>query len=134
MFEKSLADKFQKIFEVARVTYDQPAPDDREQDVLFVEVHDSKNQIKDGKAQAKVTGKAFMFSESSKLPFGYFSKAIKEHAADTKDLFFYEIEENTKLHQNIQQRGFSFIYFFNSQYDPDLGTLNSLELDIEVTE
>lgn len=133
MFEQALIEKFQKVFEVKKVTFDTPAPDDHEQETIFIEVALSKNVIKDGKAMARVQGKAYMFAEHEKLPYGFFSKAIKEHADDTKDLFFYEIEENTKLHHNLSQRGFSFIYFFNSQYDPDLGTLNSIELEVSET-
>ena len=58
-----------------------------------------------------------MFGNNDKLTFGYFSKRIaKSDPEDTKSLFFYDIESNTKRFQNIVQRGFSFIYFFNSQY------------------
>lgn len=139
MFEQDLQDKFKKIFGVQRVSYDHPAPDthdgqpqSEEQETIFIEIDETKTSFKDGKVYAHVTGKASMLAQNDKLPFGYFSKCIFEHSDDTKDLFFYQFEENQRLRNNLVHRGFSFIYFFNSQYDPNLGTLTSIDLDIEV--
>lgn len=135
MFEKELADKFQRIFGVKKVTYDTPelkADAVREQECLFIEIEDSTNQIKDGRAKAMVTGNAIMVARSEKLPFGFFSKSIKQ--ADpvlTKDLFFFDIEKNVPRFRDIVQRGFSFVYFFDSQYDPAVGTITSVTTTIE---
>ncbi len=141
MFEQTLSDTFQKVFEVQKVSYDHPAPDthdgqpqSEEQETLFIEIDESKTWFKDGMQFAKVTGKAKMLAQNDKLPFGYFSKCIASHPDDTKDLFFYEFEDNQRLRNNLVHRGFSFIYFFNSQYDPNLGTLTSIDTDIEVDE
>src|ERR1044072_854154 len=124
MFEATLIDKFKKIFEVQRVRFDHPgatndqdAPGTNEQGTLFVEIEKSDNRIRDGIQHAKVTGKATMIAPNDELPFGYFSKCIARHGADTKDLFFYEIEENTRLHHNLVVRGFSFVFFFTGEYD-----------------
>lgn len=131
MFEQELADKFKKIFEVGKVTYDLPAVDTKEQEILFIEITESKPSIRDGNATAQVKGKGHMFAESGKLPFGFFPKGIAKHPTDSRDLFFYDFEENTRLYENIVERAFSFVYFFNSQYDPALGTLTSVNFDAE---
>ncbi len=127
MFEKTLADKFTTVFQPTWVRYDQPG-ESHEQDVLFIEVDNCKSTFKDGRIFCKITGKASMFSQAEKLPFAYFSKAIAQHPDETKDLFFYDFEENTRLFQNIVQRGFSFVYLFNSQYDPATGSITTITL------
>lgn len=130
MFEKTLEDKFKKIFGVKKVTYDQPS-DLKEQECIFIEVEDSKNQIKDGRVCMMITGKAVMFGNAEKLPFGFFSKAIKQaDSSDTTDVFFHELETNTRFYRNLVQRGFSFVYFFNSQYDPKIGSITSVAVSI----
>lgn len=134
MFEKELSDKLKQIFNVKKVTYAAPS-DSREQDCLFIEVEDSRNAIKDGEALAMVSGNAVMFARNDKMPFGFFSKAIRQ--ADptlTKDLFFFDIEKNTLRYQDIVQRGFSFVYFFRSQYDPEVGSITSIDLTVEEQE
>lgn len=131
MFEQALADTLKEIFEVKKTSFDMPG-DAKEQDCLFIEIDDSNNVIKDGRALAKVSGKAYMNVVNSKLPFGFFSKAIKQ--ADktlTKDLFFYDIETNTIRYRDLVQRGFSFVYFFDSQYDPAIGTITSVDITVE---
>lgn len=131
MFEKELADKFKAIFPVKKVTYDTPG-ESREQDCLFIEVEEPKFTFKDGRAIATVTGNAVMFGRNEDLKFGFFSKAIAgAPAALTKDLFFSDFESNTQRFRDIVQRGFSFTYFFNSQYDPAIGTITSVDVNIE---
>lgn len=130
MFERSLADKFKKIFDLSKVTYDLPG-DSQEQEVIFVEVVTSKNSMKDGRFIAKVTGKIRVFCNIEKLPYGYFTKKILEaNKADTKDLFFYEIEENNGTFRNIAERTMSFIYLFDSQYNPDIGLIENFSSDV----
>lgn len=129
MYEQTLSDTFKRIFQIKKVTYDKPS-DSQEQECLFIEVKESRNTIKDGSQKAVVTGEAIMYAQSDKIPFGFFSKKIAQASFnDTKDLFFHEIEVNTKTYQNIVARGFSFVYFFNGQYDPNLGNITSVELE-----
>ena len=131
MFEKALIDKFKAIFGIEKITYDVPG-DSREQNCLFIEIENSKNTFKDGKQLAMVTGNAVIFGPSGKIPFGFFSKAIiNADPSLTKDLFFFDIEANTQRFRDIVQRGFSFTYFFNSQYDPAIGTITSVDLNVE---
>lgn len=127
MFESKLKETFQRIFDVKKVSFDQPG-ESQEQECLFIEISTSKNAIKDGLALAMVEGNCIMFANGEKLPFGFFSKRIRQaDLADTKDLFFFDIEGNTKRYGNIVQRGFSFVYFFRGQYDPETGSITSIE-------
>lgn len=131
MFEKQLESQFKKIFNCKKVTFDQPG-DSREQECLFVEIEVSNNVIKDGRTVSKISGSASMFGNNDKLTFGYFSKRIaKSDPALTKPFFFFDIESNTKRYQNIVQRGFSFIYFFDSQFDPETGSIDSVNFTTE---
>lgn len=127
MFEKDLEDKFKRIFGVNKVTLDLPS-DSQEQDTLFIEVEEAVNTIKDGRARARITGNATIFGMALKVPFGFFSKAIAEaDHDDVKDLFFFDFEKNTRRFRNIVQRQVSFIYFFDSQYDPEDGSITSVD-------
>lgn len=131
MFEKQLESKLKKIFNCKKVTFDQIG-ESQEQECLFVEIEVAKNIIKDGRTVSKISGSASMFGNNDKLTFGYFSKRIaKSDPLDTKPFFFYDIESNTKRFQNVVQRGFSFIYFFDSQFDPETGSIDSVNFTTE---
>lgn len=128
MFESSLRESFKSIFEVKKVSFDQPS-DSREQECIFIDIESSKNSIKDGRTVSMVTGNAFMFGNADKLPFGFFSKKIKEASQSlTSPFFFFDLELNTKQYKNIIQRSFGFVYFFDSQYDPETGSITSIDL------
>lgn len=131
MFEKKLQETLQKIFKVKKVTYDLPG-ETQEQQALFVEIETSVNSIKDGKEIARVTGNAYLFGTNEQVPFGFFSKAIAEADPDlTKDFFFYDFESNARRYLNKVQRGLSFVYFFDGQYDPETGSITSVEFTLE---
>lgn len=127
MFKAELKDKIQRIFDLGKVTYDLPSSS-KEQECAFIEIIKTSDSIQDGRVLSMVTGKLHVFANVEKLPFGYFSKKISASKhADTKAFFFYD-EENKGTYQNIVERDLSFIYFFDSQYDPDVGTINSITL------
>lgn len=126
MFENKLKSDLEKIF-LVEATYDQPS-EKREQGKLFITLDDSHNTIREGEQIARAYGSAVIFGTNDKIPFGFFSKAIQN--ADrtiTKNFFFHEFESNTKTFQNLVQRGFSFVYFFHGQYDPDQGSITTIE-------
>lgn len=131
MFESQLKSKLKEIFGIKKVTYDAPS-EANEQECLFVEIVDVISGVKDTKALSKITGSAVLFGNADKLPFGFFAKRIKQaRLQTTKDFFFYDLESNSRIYQNIVQRSFSFVYFFEEQYDPDQGTITSVEIDVE---
>lgn len=128
MFKKAMSTSLQNIFDLEKVSFDTPS-DSKEQDCIFVEIQSSKNQIKDGTEVAKVMGKLVVFANMDKLPYGYFSKKIKAaNASDTKPFYFYDFEESSGVFLNIIQMSLSFVYFFNSQYDPAMGTITSINI------
>lgn len=131
MFKQELENKFKQIFGIDKVVYDTPG-ESKEQNCLFIEVEDCRPHIIDGFASGKVTGNAVIFQKSSAIPYGFFAKAIaKADAALTKDLFFFDLEANTQRYRDLVQRGFSFTYFFNSQFDPPTGTITSVNTTVE---
>lgn len=124
--ENELLEKLKKIFAFKKATYDLPG-ESREQEVLFVTLDQNTGRPIDGRLIGRVEGSAIVFAQNDKMPSGYFSKAIERASAeDLKDFHFVDFEANTKIFQNIVQRGFSFIYFFNSQYDPDKGSIEEI--------
>lgn len=134
MFEKALEENLRGIFHVKKITFDAPS-ESNEQDVLFVQIAVSNSTIKDGAQIARVTGTLQMFSQNTKLPYGFFAKKLKEAKVSwTKPFFFFDFEENSNRYRDICERTASFVYFFNSQYDPDLGTINSITLQTQVNE
>ncbi len=131
MFEKELSEKFKAIFEVSKVSFDQPG-ESGEQNVLFVEIESPNFSFSDGKAKAMVTGKATIFGRNDSLTYGFFAKAIaKAENSLTKDLVFRDFESNSNRFRDIAERGFSFTYFFNSQHNPPAGNIESVDITIE---
>lgn len=131
MFEKDLAAKLKRIFDLDKVTFDLPGAS-HEQEGLFVEVESARMNIREGTQSASVDGKIHVFAENNKMPFGYFNKQLAAASPDdTKDLVFYEFEDNTRTYLNLVERSCTFKFFFVSQYDPNQGTIT--QVDIEVT-
>jgi len=133
MFKASLAGKLKRIFQMNKVTYDLPS-ESQEQEAIFVEIDECKTKITDAREIAKVTGKIKIFANSDKLPYGFLTKRIAEaHASDVKDLMFYSFEENHGTFGNIAERSMQFVYLFDSQYNPELGTMTELTLSTTET-
>ena len=133
MFKSALKESLSKIFDLKKVSFNTPT-DAREQEIIFVEIDSSKNQIRDGSEQAKVMGKLKVFSSTDKLPYGYFSKCLRNADSNyTMPFYFYDFEESAGVFQNICEFSLSFVYFFNSQYDPALGTITSINLTEQVS-
>ena len=133
MVEKQLSEKFARIFDLKRVSFNDPG-EAQEQDVLFVDMESSKYFVKDGRATGRATGKCHVFTQWDRMPVGYFAQKIAAaDKDDTKDFFFFNVEESIKKHENLVERTFSFTYFFSNQYDPNIGTITSIQLE-QVTE
>lgn len=131
MFEKKLTETFQKIFDVKKVTLLMPS-DANEQDFIFIEIEQPQIRFKDGIQRAKVAGKAYIFGRGEKIPFGFLQKQIARAPYDlTKDLFFFNVDANTRTYVDVVQRSFEFVFFFSSQYDPEIGTLNEVTFEVQ---
>lgn len=131
--EKELSEKLKKIFKVKKVSFDDPGPAG-EQECLFIAVEKSTNSARDGVFKAMVQGTCLIFGTNLKLPFGYISKCLQEaDSEDTVGLHCYDLETNTRQFKDKVQRGFSFVYFFSSQYDPEKGTLEEIDFTTQET-
>lgn len=131
MVEKSLVQKFKNIFGFDRVTFAAPNQEQPELETLFVAIDDTVSNIPAGKEHHRVSGRAFFIAKQADFPIGYLHKKIaKGSHADTKDLFFTEIEESTPYFQDLARRSFSFVYFFSSEYDPEQGIINEININI----
>lgn len=127
MFEKVLKDRLERIFKLGKVTYDQPS-DSKEQEAIFVDVKTSASKLIDARQIAKVEGQLICFANAEKMPFGYFAKCISSaDPSDTKSLFFGP-EQNIGVIGNIAERKLDFTFLFDSQYDPAIGTITSVNL------
>jgi len=130
MFEKQLSSQLKRIFDFDKVSFDRPG-ESQEQEAVFIEVETAACKIKDKRQIARVTGKVHVFASLDKLPYGYFTKKIAEaDVADVQGLFFYNFEENKGTYRNITERSMSFLYLFDSQYDPAIGIINQVNLSI----
>lgn len=130
MFEKQIVESLKRIFDLKKVTLSAPG-ESPEHECLFVDVETSRVKISEGRAKIRATGRARIFGNSDRMPFGYFQKRIElAENADLIPFFFYDLEENATLFQNIAERSLSFVYFFDGQYDPDQGSLTSLEIEV----
>lgn len=132
--EKALLDDLKAIFKVKQISYSL-ASSLKEQNKLFIKVDQANNTVKDAKHLCRVEGSASMFATLDKLPLGFYSKMIKQADKDlTKKFFFSEIEANTQTFGNIVERGFNFVYFYSAQYDPEQGTITSVDIEIDTEE
>jgi len=126
MFENELSEKLKKIFDVKKVSFDAPG-EAMEQETLFIEVSNVRSFIKDQRVVGKADAKAYYFATNQKLPFGYWAKKIAlADINDSESFFFYDLEQNSQIFRDKIQRSFSFVYFFNRQFDPEKGTISSI--------
>ncbi len=135
MFRADLKAALKEIFLVKKVTFDRPADDIEEsklvaaeQETLFVDVKASPSSIKDGHAWCRVQGQCFMYGPANVMTHGFFHKRIQKagHEA-TKKFFFFQIDQNLPRFQNVNERAFSFVYFWDGQHDPATGSITSIE-------
>lgn len=128
--EKQLEDDLKIIFGAKKITYEQPS-DLKEQECIFIEMEEPKTSFRDKKIHIVVSGRGSMFGNSEKLTIGYFAKCIERMSKElSKRFHFRNVDANTKYFGNLVQRDFSFVYFFDDQYDPDTGTMTSIQLTL----
>lgn len=126
MIEKDLTDRLTRIFRLKKVTFDTPS-ESAEQDTMFVQIETSRTHAKEGVFSARVNGRLRIFTSNSKMPLGFFVKSIEEASpADVVPFFFFNLEESSGRYANLVERSASFVFFFNGQYKPDAGTINSI--------
>lgn len=126
MFETEMAARLKRIFDFDKVSYDRPG-ESREQEGLFIDVEKADVRIRDGRQIVRAEGVIRVFVNKDKMSYGYLAKSIAE--ADLEDTrgFFFGPEENSGNFRNIAERKFDFTFLFDSQYDPAIGTITSIE-------
>lgn len=70
----------------------------------------------------------FLRIKTNSLMDTLIKKISEADADDTRNLFFFDFEENKGTFRNIVERSMGFLYLFDSQYDPSIGTLNEITL------
>lgn len=129
MIEAKLQSLFEKIFDFKKTTFNAPS-DSQEQECLFIEIDTVRTNVKDNTVESKVTGKASVYAPSDKLPVMYLAQKIRAaNPSLTKDLFFYDFEQNFPMEVNIVKRGFGFVYLFSGQYDPHNDNIESIDIE-----
>lgn len=127
--ERALEQKFKDLFKVPKVTLDAPGFSP-EQETLYVNVETSRASGTDGMIHYEVRGTLAIVGPATKLPLGYLSKALlTAPAKQTKGLYLYELEQNARRFGNLVERSCSFVYFFSTQFDPDLGNITAIDIE-----
>lgn len=134
MFEKDLERRLRSIFGVSKTTYNAPNYDALEQDCLFVQIAEVKSRMSNndgGRQIYHAVGFLTIFSQNQRIPFGFFMKKLEQgDPDDVKPLIFekeMDIVDSSARMQNLQERRISFTFLYDSQYDPDRGSLTVLE-------
>lgn len=124
--ESELKRLFESIFNVP-VTFDLQSSA-QEQMKLFVEIDSPQIKISSGVQHAVLTGSATLYAPSEQAKIGFLTHAIEVARPElTKDLFFEEVDGNSRQYRDIVGRGFRFTYFFRSQFNPPGGTIESVD-------
>ncbi len=100
---------------------------------MFISVSRAVTKINTARQIGKFEGDITVYADSGRMPFGYFTKKLNQ--ADLEDTrgFFFGPEENVDTYRGIDQRQFSFTFLYDSQYDPAIGTITSIDLSVTET-
>ncbi len=141
MFEKDLERRLRTIFGVRKTTFNAPDFDAPEQDCLFCQIVDAKPRMQargGGRETYVVEGYLTIFSQALRIPFGFFHKKLEQgDPADVASFFFgkeMDIADSPARLQNIQERRINFTFLYDTEYDPNRGSLTSLETTVEIQE
>ena len=133
MFERELKSRLESIFGI-KASFDLPG-ESLEQEVIFINIETSYSKVSDKIIRTRAQGKCFLYVQRDKAPVSFFAKRIAQSDKElTQRFFFYEVDAEKKVYQNIVERSFGFIYFFEGEYDPNLGELTEVVTEIEVIE
>lgn len=131
MFERVLLERMKRIFDLRKITFDRPS-ESHEQECGFIEITNVKARIRDGRQSAHVVGRLHIFGPISKLPFGYLAQRIDQAVAADRAGIFFQVEENRGTYRDIVERSMGFVFLYDGQYDPAIGQLT--EVNINLTE
>ncbi len=122
-----MQEQLKRILDLDKVTFDIPG-ESQEQEAAFIQVETAQTRLVDKRQIARVTGTLRIFANSEKMPYGYLSKQLaKAASSDTRSWTFHKFDENRGTYRNIVERLATFTYLFDSQFDPSLGTITSVD-------
>lgn len=128
LLEEELKGRLQRIFGLKKSTLSLPG-ESREQDTLFIGIESARTRVIGTRFSARVSGTIVTFTQNDKMPIGYLAKAIAEaNPTDVSPFFFHDFEDNTRVFQNIVERTLNFVFFYETEYDPEQGSLTGLEI------
>lgn len=135
MFKADLQRRLERIFGIAKTTYDAPNHEALEQDTMFIEITYVLGRLSGtDRATARVGGFITVFSQADRLPYGFFAKRIaRADPSDTRRLFFQrevDLQDSPARLQNLHERRVGFTFLYDAQYDPDKGSLTELTMEI----
>lgn len=138
MFKNELLSRCEAIFGFKKTTY-LAKSDKFEQDTLFIDIENVRSRVSGadgGRTVAKVLGSLVVYSQDDRFPYGYMTKRIQNAPfALTRDFFLFafdeDIQDSPARVQNLHERRTRFIFFFNSQYDPEKGELNEVTFSLD---
>jgi len=110
--------------------------EENEQDKIFINIDVCRPRIssKDGgRETAKVIGSIIVTSQDDRFTYGFITKRIEKADPElTRPFFFYDVDaviQNEGI-MNVHERSTSFVFLYESQYDPSKGELTSLDTNI----
>jgi hypothetical protein len=128
VFRASMEQKLLSIFGLKKVTFSMPDPAALEQTIIFVDIQKCVTRTSRGKEFSRAHGTISIFSDSDRIPFGFYAKKINQASpVDTKGFFFYNFDQNEKYNGKLVERKIDFIYLHDAPYNPETGTITSVE-------
>lgn len=132
MFKKELIKRLDAIFQLKQgSTFNAPSAE-FEQEKLFVNVTGVVSQPRNKKICFKVEGFLQFFSQHEKIPFGYMQRALETASYEnTAGLFLFQVDQEIANSQarmvNLSERRAQFVFLYSIDFNPNQGSLSSLE-------
>lgn len=125
MFRDQLKEDCLAIFDLAKVVFDDIG-EDKEQDVLYINVMDVKENFSDGHAFFRVSGTLGTIGLTDKNKYGYLFDRVKQFAKrDTNNILdrfkFWPKERNINfatMNSFYTKTEIKFVYSIKLDYDP----------------
>lgn len=125
MFRGQLINDCLAIFDLKKVVFDDIG-EDKEQDVLYINVSDVKQKFNDGQAFFRVTGTIGTIGLTDKNKYGYLLDRVKQFSKrDTDNILerfrFWPREKDIKfatMNSFYTKTEVNFIYSIKLEYDP----------------
>jgi len=130
MWHAALEKDLKEIFGLKKVLFGTPAFH-KEQDVLFCQVNESRNKVRQGRASAIIGGNVSVIGLLGKNNSGYLSKRIALAPASITSRFVFMREEQPVQMSDYEERfnvyNVGFLYFYKEQYNPPSGKITAVD-------